>query len=325
MATITLSSSFDFSSNYEWDWEVTQATETGITITDGVHKQTFTGAFAFSATGDVTGLVTATSFFYNNALVYKAEGLNADAVKMAAFVEAENDVQETYSWVLAGNDNITGSAQDDGLLGYGGDDAISGGGGNDLLIGGEGNDILDGGAGYDTVRYADKRSTYQVTRDEDGMWITSSTGDGLDLVKNVERIVFTDGAIGFDNTGIGGQAYRVYQAAFNRTPDAGGLGYWISAMDKGTSLNTIASGFVNSNEFREVYGSNPTNAEILMKFYQNVLHREPDQAGYDYWLKAMNDKIVSVPEVLAMISESTENKAALEAVITAGFEFTPYP
>jgi hypothetical protein len=41
----------------------------------------------------------------------------------------------------------------------------------------------------------------------------------------------------------GGQAYRVYQAAFNRTPDLGGLGFWIGAMDKGVSLADVANGF----------------------------------------------------------------------------------
>lgn len=324
MATVTLSSSFDFSSNYEWDWELTQFTATDVAISNGTRSQTFTGNFTAGADGGALGTVSGTSFFLNNQLVYKVDGMNIDAAIMTAFVEAENDVQETYAHVLSGDDTIHGSAENDGLLGYAGDDAISGGGGNDLLIGGAGNDMLDGGAGHDIVRYSGSRADYTVTRDEDGMWLTSAA-DGLDLVNNVERIVFTDGAIGFDNGGTGGQAYRVYQAAFNRTPDAAGLGFWISQMDKGQSLTSVTAGFVDSQEFRDVYGSNPSNAELVLKFYQNVLHREPDQAGYDFWLDALNKYGSSVADVLAGISESHENKTALEAVISAGFEFTPFP
>ena len=324
MATITLSSSFDFSSNYEWDWEVVQYTTTDIAISNGVHTQTFKVNVTFDSSGNPVGSVNGTSFYTNNALVYTVTDINVDAAVMTAFVEAENDVQETYSHVLSGNDVITGSAGNDGLLGYAGDDVLSGGGGDDLLIGGAGNDILDGGAGYDIVRYSSSRASYTVTRDEDGMWLTSA-GDGLDLVKNAERIVFTDGAIGFDNTGTGGQAYRVYQAAFARTPDAAGLGFWISQMDKGQSLLSVTAGFVNSQEFRDVYGTDPGNAELLLKFYQNVLHRDPDQAGYEFWLKALNENLASVAQVLADISESTENKEALADVIAAGFEFTPWP
>lgn len=324
MATVTLSSSFDFSSNYEWDWEVTQFSASNIAISNGVRSQTFTGSFTAGADGGALGTVSGSSFFLNNQLVYKVDGMNVDAAVMTAFVEGENDVQETYAHVLSGNDTIHGSAENDGLLGYAGDDAISGGGGNDLLIGGAGNDILDGGAGHDIVRYSGSRADYTVTRDEDGMWLTSAA-DGLDLVNNVERIVFTDGAIGFDDTGTGGQAYRVYQAAFARAPDAGGLGFWITQMDKGASLVSVTAEIMKSAEFREVYGTDPSNAEVLLKFYQNVLHRDPDPAGYDFWLKALDGNHATVAQVLADISESLENKEALADVIAAGFEFTPWP
>mgnify|MGYP003459013994 CR=1 FL=1 len=63
----------------------------------------------------------------------------------------------------------------------------------------------------------------------------------------------------------------------------------------------------------------------MLKFYQNVLHRQPDPAGYDYWVKVLDDKLATLPAVLAAISESPENQDALAAVIGAGFEFTPYP
>ena len=68
------------------------------------------------------------------------------------------------------------------------------------------------------------------------------------------------------------------------TPDLGGLGFWIAGMDHdGVSLSRVSAGFINSAGFASVYGTNPTNAQIV-RLYENVLHRAPEQGGYDYWM-----------------------------------------
>ncbi|MFZ6720083.1 DUF4214 domain-containing protein [Undibacterium sp. Ji49W] len=53
-------------------------------------------------------------------------------------------------------------------------------------------------------------------------------------------------------------------------------------MDKGFNLRTVAAGFFQSPEFQKLYGSNPSTTTLITNFYQNVLHRAPDQAGFDY-------------------------------------------
>ena len=123
---------------------------------------------------------------------------------------------------------------------------------------------------------------------------------------------------------MGGQTYRVYKAAFNRTPDLGGLGCWIRGMDGGISLNAVAQGFVNSAEFKTVYGASPTNAQIDTRFYDNVLGRAADSGGYNYWLGILDSGQASVAGVLAAFSESSENQAAVIGVIGNGILFTPY-
>lgn len=40
---------------------------------------------------------------------------------------------------------------------------------------------------------------------------------------------------------------------------------------------------MNSAEFKALYGVNPTNAEFVTRLYNNVLHRAPEQGGFDYW------------------------------------------
>ena len=143
---------------------------------------------------------------------------------------------------------------------------------------------------------------------------------------NVERVKFADFNIAIDVTGagVGGQAYRIYQAAFNRVPDAGGVGFWISQMDNGTSLKDVAGGFVGSAEFKSIYGNSPTNAQIVDKLYQNVLHRAGESGGVAFWKGILDSHGATVPEVLAAFSESPENQAALIGVIGNGFVYTPY-
>jgi Ca2+-binding RTX toxin-like protein len=65
--------------------------------------------------------------------------------------------------ILAGFENVVGSAHDDQLIGDGQDNALTGGAGDDVLRGGGGADRLDGGEGLDTAttrtRTAASRST----------------------------------------------------------------------------------------------------------------------------------------------------------------------
>jgi len=183
---------------------------------------------------------------------------------------------------------------------------------------------IDGGAGIDTLAYTSNSTTVVISKSGGNTVLTNTATGEVDTLVNVERLKFADTAIALDTSGVGGQAYRVYKAAFNRTPDLGGLGFWISGMDGGTSLNAVAQGFVNSAEFKAVYGASPTNAQIVTRFYDNVLGRAAESGGYNYWLGVLDSGGGSVAEVLAAFSESTGNQAGVIGVIGNGFAYTPY-
>ena len=221
------------------------------------------------------------------------------------------------------NNTIDGGAGNDLIEGWGGDDGLIGSQGNDTLAGGLGNDSLDGGAGTDIALYSGNCASYTTAKTDAG-WTVSSATDGLDTLANIERLKFADTSIAYDTSGVGGQTYRVYKAAFNRTPDVGGLGFWISGMDGGLALTAVAQGFVNSAEFKTVYGSSPTNAQIVTRFYDNVLGRAADSGGYNYWLGILDSGNANVAQVLASFSESSENQAAVIGVIGNGILYTPY-
>lgn len=188
--------------------------------------------------------------------------------------------------------------------------------GNDIIkSGGSGGYCsINGGLGIDTVVYARKSADYSIKLDTNKSYsIKDNIGsDGIDTVANIERLQFTDKTLAFDLDGNAGQAYRLYQAAFDRVPDRAGLGDWIDGMDRGMGLSQVATGFINSAEFKSLYGNNPSNAEFVTLLYDNVLHRAPDTAGYDYWMSGLSSGMTR-EQALIGFSESTENKVALMA------------
>jgi hypothetical protein len=131
-------------------------------------------------------------------------------------------------------------------------------------------------------------------------------------------------ALRHDIDGVAGQAYRLYAAAFDRTPDPAGLGYWIDMMDKGVSLRAAAAGFTGSQEFIDLYGAHTSDAQFVDLLYQNTLHRAPDAAGRDFWVDAMQDHGAGREELLAQFSESPENQAQVIGSIQDGIAFTPW-
>ncbi|MBI3230277.1 MAG: DUF4214 domain-containing protein [Burkholderiales bacterium] len=194
------------------------------------------------------------------------------------------------------------------------------------------NKYLDGGSGTDTAVYSGALAKYTVTRSNGNLLVTASNPDpsnlggpitATDNLHNIERIKFDDASRAYDIDGNAGQAYRIYQAAFNRTPDKSGLSYWINTMDKGASLTQVAQGFTQAAEFTTLYGSSPSNSDIVNKFYQNVLHRPAETSGYQYWLNLLEQHTLTSAYVLASFAESVENKAALIGVIQNGIDYTP--
>jgi hypothetical protein len=195
--------------------------------------------------------------------------------------------------------------------------------GNDLLVArGEGMRI-DGGSGCDMVVYDAYRGNADITLGGSEIRVKPNSWSTADVLTGVERLLFTNTAVAYDTAGAGGQAYRLYQAAFDRAPDARGIGYWIAQMDKGASLREVAQSFIDSTEFSTLYGGTATDADFVGKLYQNVLHRAGDQAGVDYW-NGILAKGATRAEVLTWFSEGTENQAAVAKIIGNGFEYTPY-
>ncbi|WP_323370692.1 DUF4214 domain-containing protein [Sulfitobacter sp. F26204] len=204
---------------------------------------------------------------------------------------------------LEGNDNLIGGADNDGLFGGVGDDNLNGGQGDDNLDGGE-------GAG-DIANFANGLGQYTLQFNNTGNVIAqdrSAIGEGTDLLTGIEMLsfgggasIFADGMIDLTKfQGIAGldaaqinTFVELYIAYFNRAPDAVGLNFWGTAFATGTSLDQIASLFLDQDETRATYDADINNLEFATQVYQNVLGRTPDAAGLAFWQGELDSGNVS--------------------------------
>ena len=201
--------------------------------------------------------------------------------------------------------------------------AVLGSSGNDRIVAAAGSETIDGGGGRDTVVLAGARAGFTVQAGGGGFTVADNAGNGgTDLLLNVEKLHFTDQDLSFEINGPAGQAYRLYQATFDRVPDLAGLGFWVGAMEGGVTLEAAAASFIQSAEFIATYGgvSNRSFASLL---YQHTLHRAPDSAGLDWWTARLDDGAAR-SSVLAAFSESPENQAQVIGAIQNGIAFIPY-
>lgn len=202
----------------------------------------------------------------------------------------------------------------------------------EYFFGADGNDTILGGGGQDVVIYQGKLSEYIITSGFDAsgdvvriIFDTQSGRDGIDQLYDISRLQFSDSGLALD-TGLNdtaAEAYRIYKAAFNRTPDAGGLGYWMAQMDTGTKLVDVAAAFIGSEEFSRLNGPSLSDADFVDAMYTNVLGRGADAGGFSFWLGAMSSG-VSRATILTEFSESRENIDDVASLIASGIQFTPF-
>lgn len=301
-----------------------------------------TGDFQYSGdtlTGQdllsLRGTVKTLEFFVNELLEdYEQypEGTSVNALVYTKTVEQSFAFQKS---LLSGNSYFAGSPmrEHDKMT-----DHVQGGDGNDTFFGYGGDDYFYGGGGIDTSIYRGTLSEYAIersdeifdTRANDGSmvsgWIVTDRvahRDDSDRLVDVERLQFSDVTLALDIDGIAAQAYRIYKAAFNREPDKPGLGFWITQMDKGVDLQSVAQSFIGSEEFMLMYGSNPSDESFIDLLYENVLDRSPDQSGYDFWIGALN-RGLSRAGALAEFSESVENIRNTDPLIADGILYVPF-
>ena len=175
--------------------------------------------------------------------------------------------------------------------------------------------------------YEKNLEEYDFFKRSDGS-IEIKTSEGFfDDITGIPKLVFADKAVSaiaeieatFDQVkakdDVTGKMFRVYNAAFNRFPDSDGLEYWIKKNSSGENTERqVAESFLASSEFKEKYGEDVSNEQYVKTLYQNILDREPDLEGYNYWVGQLNNGIEDRSELLLGFAESTENQTLFSEV-----------
>lgn len=140
----------------------------------------------------------------------------------------------------------------------------------------------------------------------------------------------TFGSAYFINGSTGAQITSLYQAAFLRQPDLGGLEFYAKPIVAGTlDLHTAAVYFINSTEFKNDYptaslpadNGGPNDQAFITTLYTNVLHRAPAASDITFYSKALssgNFDRAALLEFFAVSNENQQNISNFEVNTTNG-------
>ncbi len=108
---------------------------------------------------------------------------------------------------------------------------------------------------------------------------------------------------------------KLYIATFGRVGDANGLKYWANIKnDTGkvsgfTKMEQIASSFFDQPETKALY-EGKSNEDLIKAIYKNVLGREGEQSGIDYWVGELNKGHFTRGEAILAIINGTKGTDA---------------
>ncbi|MEM9145640.1 MAG: DUF4214 domain-containing protein [Pseudomonadota bacterium] len=119
---------------------------------------------------------------------------------------------------------------------------------------------------------------------------------------------------------------RLYEAGLDRNGniDLPGLNFWIDQRGAGLTERALAQAFLGSAEFEAAFGDaldpgDPrflTDRDLVQQLFRNVLDREGEQAGVDFWVGQLQTPAVTRADMLLAFAESPENIAGTPLVDT---------
>jgi prophage DNA circulation protein len=106
------------------------------------------------------------------------------------------------------------------------------------------------------------------------------------------------------------QVTRLYDAIFDRAPGSEGLAFWTDALNRGATLDAVADLLMASPEFQGRHGT-ADDQEFVKLLYHNVLDREADDAGLEFWTSGLQQSAVDRSDVVLAFLEASEQVAKL--------------
>lgn len=184
-----------------------------------------------------------------------------------------------------------------------------------------------------TSGYSGASKNYAVTvaSATGGLNVLDKVGlDGTNDLTNVQRLQFADQTI--DTTVFTKTAslsttqltelVDLYVAYFNRAPDATGLDFWGGTLKDGASFATLAAGFAGSAEAVAAYPPTLSNSDFVTTVYNNVLGRNTDQAGFNFWVSQLDSGKVTKGNFVLNVVESVLQQSGTADAQYIGNKYT---
>lgn len=188
----------------------------------------------------------------------------------------------------AGDDKIiVADARNTNIILGSGNSTVITGHGVDTVQAGLGNSSITGGDGnYAVVKLGGSATNYNVTVNNGHAVVTDMTSHTVTDISKIQYVQLDGGnALVFAKDSVEAAITTLYQTAFGRTADAGGLDYWFDLGRAGVSLKQIADAFTHTAEFAAQAAL--SDADFVKGLYQHTFGRAGEDAGVSYWTDAL--------------------------------------
>ena len=261
-----------------------------------------------------------------NGGAYSSIGIRSTAAELRLEMPSFATQADTPTYDGRNNLAIAYNVTIENAIGGRGNDVLTGNSANNRLTGAAGNDALDGGTGTDIAAFSGSRSSYSVTRNNDGTMTVSDqrsgSADGTDALANIERLAFSDKNLAFDASGSAGNTAKLIGAAFgiaSLQPTLNGIG--IQVFDSGLSLQQVAEAALNTALFAQIAGSR-SNEAVVRTVYTNVVGSAPSAADTQFFVGWLQDGMSQADLlVLAANTDLNAQHINLAGISSTGLEY----
>ena len=186
------------------------------------------------------------------------------------------------------------------------------------------NDVFSGSEIIDTVVYTGQRNDFNIAKvGGTNNWYVNKQGQGDDLLKNIERIWFSDKHLALDvgiNQNAGKALLFLNTINPSLTGDRAWLGQIISLFDSGNSMQSTFDWALNTVSAL----SGPISNEILVQLaYHNLIGVDPDVATMNTLLGFMDGRVANYTQAkfLTVIAELNIKHIELMGLQQTGIEY----
>lgn len=100
---------------------------------------------------------------------------------------------------------------------------------------------------------------------------------------------------------------KLYIGYYGRPAEPGGLAFWVNKLEE-EGLQNVLGAFANSQESAELYGEQPDSESLVTAIYQQLLNRDPDTGGLNFYVTNLDNGRFTPEEIIIAIIDGAQNE-----------------